>query len=141
MLRRHGSCREFGLVFRYRDHVPARYPGGSLSKLCFSIVPALVSTAMIVVNSSYISTDVVEVKSELGFLGLKGGFLGLGVGGWGALRGWGCGWVVDDAGIWVGVGVLCLNVETMLAAVALGRDGRFGYCASRICLGSIGLRF
>ena len=86
MLRRHGSCREFGFV-RFRDHVPARFPGGSLSKLCFSIVPALVSTAMIVVNSSYISTDVVGVKSELGFLGLKGGFLGLGVGWWGG----GCG--------------------------------------------------
>ena len=36
-----------GFCVRLRDHVPARFPGGSLSKGCISIVPALVSTAMI----------------------------------------------------------------------------------------------
>ncbi len=73
-LRRHGSCQDFVLVFVLRDHVPARFPGGSLSKLCFSVVPALVSTAMNVVNSSYVSTDVVGVKlfSELGITGIWG---------------------------------------------------------------------
>ena len=89
MLRRHGSCRDFGLVVRFRDHVPARFPGGSLSKGCISIVPALVSAAMNVVNSFYISTDVSGVKSEprITLIFVMG--CDWGVGCWVALRGWG----------------------------------------------------
>ncbi len=83
-------------------------------------MPALVSTAMIGVNSSYISTDVVGVKSELGFLGLKGNswdcVLVGGVGGsWvGSWRWW---WSMMRVG-WMEVWAMRLIMETMLPQVA-----------------------